>query len=107
MEPLLHSLAEKGFVAELKPGARLDESMPVMVERTQEKQIVMAEPSGGQNDAQSFQNANERQQQNQERQQQQQAFFLRKQMKNVQSEAFTLPVAAETNNGTFQQGVSR
>lgn len=107
MEPLLHSLAEKGFVAELKPGARLDESMPVMVERTQEKQMVMAEPSGGQNDAQSFQNANERQQQNQERQQQQQAFFLRKQMKNVQSEAFTLPVAADANKGTFQQGASR
>ena len=107
MQPLLHSLAEKGFVAELKPGARLDESMPMMVERTQEKQMVMAEPSGSQNDAQSFQNANERQQQNQERQQQQQAFFLRKQLKSVQSEAFMLPVAAETNKGTFQQGASR
>ncbi len=107
MQPLLHSLAEKGFVAELKPGTRLDESMPLMVERTQEKQMVMAESSGSQNDAQSFQNANERQQQNQERQQQQQAFFLRKQLKNVQSEAFTLPVAAEANKGAFQKGASR
>ena len=107
MQPLLHSLAEKGFVAELKPGARLDESMPLTVERTQEKQMVMAESSGSQNDAQSFQNANERQQQNQERQQQQQAFFLRKQLKNVRSEAFTLPVAAEANKGAFQKGVSR
>lgn len=107
MQPLLHSLAEKGFVAELKPGARLDESMPLTVERTPEKQMVMAESSGSQNDAQSFQNANERQQQNQERQQQQQAFFLRKQLKNVQSEAFTLPVAAEANKGAFQKGASR
>lgn len=107
MQPLLHSLAEKGFVAELKPGARLDESMPLTVERTQEKQMVMAESSGSQNDAQAFQNANERQQQNQERQQQQQAFFLRKQLKNVQSEAFTLPVAAEANKSAFQKGASR
>lgn len=104
MQPLLNSLAEKGFVAELKPGARLDQTMPLAVERAQEKPLVMTESQGSQNDAQSFQNTNDRQQQNQERQQQLQAFYLRKQMKNVQSEAFALPAATPTKKVTYPHG---
>lgn len=107
MQPLLHSLAEKGLVSEWKPGTRLGESMPISVERTQEKPMVMAESSGGQNDMQSFQRDHERNQQNHERQQQQQAFFLRKQLRSVQAEEFTLSAVAEANRSAFQQGVSR
>ena len=107
MQPLLHSLAEKGFVSEWKSGSRLGESVPLTVERTPERQMVMAESSGSQNDMQSFQKDHERQQQNQERQQQQQAVFLRKQLRGIQAEEFTLPALAEANRSTLQQGVPR
>lgn len=107
MQPLMNSLAEKGFVSEMKPVGKSEEMLQMTVERIQEKHMTMAESSGSHNDQQSFQNANERQQQNQERQQQQQAFFLRKQMKSVQSEEFTLSPPVEANNGAFQKGATR
>jgi hypothetical protein len=107
MQPLLNSLAEKGLSSELKPIGRLDEGVPAAAEGGREKHMATAESANSNNDQQAFQNANERQQQNQERQQQQQAFFLRKQMKTVQSEEFNLQTMLENSGSTYQQGASR
>ena len=69
--------------------------------------MAMAESASSNTDQQAFQNANERQQQNQERQQQQQAFFLRKQLKTVQTEEFNLQTMLENSGSSYQQGASR
>jgi hypothetical protein len=107
MQPLLNSLAEKGLVSEAKPATQIEAGLPGAAEGGKEKQLTMTETANGSNDSHSFRQTDERQQQNQERQQQQQAFFLRKQMKAVHAEEFSLHPMGETNRSMYQQGVIR
>jgi len=101
MQPLLHSLAERGYVSGADGAERIAEG-PV------ERPLAAAEANGGNNDQQPFQNANDRQQQQQDRQQQQQhQFLLRRQARQRTEETFVLPPPAEVSNSPLSKGIRR
>lgn len=89
MQPLLQSLAEKGFENTIAPAHGREKAAPA------------AEASSAQNDQQSYSNADHRQQKNQERQQ---ALFVRRQMRRVQSEQFELPPSQTTSRNISPHG---
>ena len=105
MRPLLQSLADQGYAASKKSLGRIDENAPVIIEHLKDKPLATAETAGGDNDRQSFQNADDRQRKNQERQQQ--AFFLRRQMQNARGGQFELQSHSEDFSSSQQQGVVR
>ncbi|MFN0102130.1 MAG: hypothetical protein ACKV2U_08580 [Bryobacteraceae bacterium] len=105
MQPLLQSLAEKGYSSSGESADRIDESGPILAENVREKPLATAETAGGGNEQNAFQPPDERQQKNQERQQQ--AVFLRKRMRTVQSGEFDPRSVLEPNNSSFQQGAPR
>lgn len=105
MQPLLDSLADKGFVSAKVATERTETLHPLHAEAPRERHLAAAETAGSQTDSQNFQNHDDRQQRNQERQQQ--AFFLRRQMKSVQSDSFNLQALTASNQTHYTQGANQ
>ncbi|MBI2689769.1 MAG: hypothetical protein HYX27_25960 [Acidobacteria bacterium] len=107
MQPLLNSLAEKGFAAEGRDPARIGDLSPSSTEVVQEKHVTMPETASRGSDQSPFQSADDRQQRNQERQQQQQTFFLRRLLRNVQAQDFSLQTILEADGASTSQGARK
>jgi hypothetical protein len=83
----------------------LDDAAPLATEHLREKPLATGQPDGSNNEQWSFQNADDRQQRNQERQQQ--ALFLRRQLRNLNTDSFDMRSLLDGGGTLQQQGATR